>query len=316
MDEIKFSITIPAFKAKYFEETIKSCLSQTYQNFEIIIVDDCSPEDLKSIVEPFLSDSRVRYYRNDKNFGAVDVVDNWNKCLSYCTGQYVICMGDDDRLMPDCLSEYANLIKKYPDCKVFHALTQIIDENGEITSLLEPRPEWESGIAFLWRRWGRGCMQFIGDFCFEVDDLRRNGGFYKQPLAWASDDITTFRAAMSKGVANTQSYCFQYRVNRMTITKSGRMDLKLEAKKLEITWYNKNLPSYQFQHKDDEIILKFLNDTCMSSYFKRDIENIMILGVSQSFSNFWLLIKRRDEYSLTNRQILKVFLKSIKKRIL
>ena len=66
------------------EEAIKSCLSQTYKNFELVIVDDFSPEDLKSIVAPFLSDERVRYYRNEKNFGAVDVVDNWNRALSFC----------------------------------------------------------------------------------------------------------------------------------------------------------------------------------------------------------------------------------------
>ncbi|MCR5247812.1 MAG: glycosyltransferase, partial [Paludibacteraceae bacterium] len=127
MEENKFSIAIPAYKANFLEEAIKSCLSQTYKNFELVIVDDFSPEDLKSIVAPFLSDERVRYYRNEKNFGAVDVVDNWNRALSFCTGQYVICMGDDDRLMPCCLEEYAKLIEKYPGTKVFHAWSQIID---------------------------------------------------------------------------------------------------------------------------------------------------------------------------------------------
>ena len=90
---MKFSITIPAYKARFLDEAIKSVIAQTYQDWQLVIVDDCSPEDLKGIVEPYLADSRVKYYRNEKNCGAVDVVDNWNICLSHCTGDYVICMG-------------------------------------------------------------------------------------------------------------------------------------------------------------------------------------------------------------------------------
>ena len=106
---MKFSVTIPAYKAKFLKEAIESVLSQTYEKFELIIVDDNSPENLKAIVDEF-SDSRIRYYRNPQNCGAVNVVDNWNICLSYCTGEYVICMGDDDRLLPNCLYEYLKLI--------------------------------------------------------------------------------------------------------------------------------------------------------------------------------------------------------------
>ena len=72
-----FTIAIPAYKSKFLGEAIESCLSQTYSNFEVVIVDDASPEDLKSVVDRF-HDDRIRFYRNEKNCGAVDVVDNWN----------------------------------------------------------------------------------------------------------------------------------------------------------------------------------------------------------------------------------------------
>ena len=63
---MKFSITIPAYKQKYLYEAIESCLVQSYKDFELIVVDDASPEDLKSIVDMF-SDPRLRYFRNKKN---------------------------------------------------------------------------------------------------------------------------------------------------------------------------------------------------------------------------------------------------------
>ena len=104
MSSIKFSITIPAFKARFLKECIESILVQTYDNYELIIVNDASPEDLDSIVSSF-EDSRIRYYKNEIGFGGYNVVLNWNKCLDYCTGDYMICMGDDDKLLPCCLEE-------------------------------------------------------------------------------------------------------------------------------------------------------------------------------------------------------------------
>lgn len=233
---MKFSIAIPAYKGKYIYKAIESVLCQTYQDYELVIVDDCSPEDLKSIIDKF-HDPRIRYYRNNKNCGSINVVDNWNICLSYCTGQYVICMGDDDCLTPCCLEEYKKLIDKYPELDIYHAWTEIIDENGKIKSLQQPRPEFESGLSLMWNRWNGRDRQFIGDFCFKIETLRYNGGFYKLPLAWASDDISAVRAAMSKGIANLQVIGFQYRDSGITITNSSNHDIKLNAAFLERKWY-------------------------------------------------------------------------------
>lgn len=235
--QMKFSVTIPAYKAQYLGEAIESVLSQTYPDWELIIVDDCSPEDLHAIVKPFLNDSRIRYYRNKKNCGAIDVVDNWNICLSHCTGDYVICMGDDDRLLPCCLEEYAKLIGKYPELNVYHAWTQIINEKNDVISLQSPRPEWESALSLLWNRWYSRRKQFIGDFCYLTSYLKDNGGYQKFPLAWGSDDITATLAAKDKGIANTQTICFQYRQNSLTITSTPYAKVKIEATIAQYNWY-------------------------------------------------------------------------------
>lgn len=234
---MRFSVVIPAYKGKYLYNAIQSVLLQTYQDYELVIVDDCSPEDLKSIVDKF-QDSRIRYYRNNKNCGAIDVVDNWNLCLSYCTGEYVICMGDDDCLTPSCLEEYKCLINKYPGLNIYHTRTVIIDEKGEIKSIQQPRPDYESGLSLMINRWNGRNKQYIGDFCYNVQSLREDGGFYKLPLAWASDDISAVRAAMPLGIANTQSIGFQYRDSCITITNSSNHDIKLKAVFLEKKWYS------------------------------------------------------------------------------
>lgn len=233
---MKFSITIPAYKSKFLKECIDSCFAQTYDDYEVIIVNDHSPEDLDSIVNQY-HDPRIRYYVNEQNCGAINVVDNWNKCLEYAKGDYIICMGDDDKLLPCCLEEYAKLIDKYPGLSVYHAWTQLITDTSEHLTFQEQRPEYESAYAFLWHRWTYRHFQYIGDFLYDTKRLREQGGFYKQPLAWGSDDITAFRAGLDGGIANTQVPCFQYRINGQTISNTGSSRLKLKANELAQQWY-------------------------------------------------------------------------------
>lgn len=217
---MKFSITIPAFKQRYLYEAIESCLSQTFQDFEVIVVDDASPEDLKSVVNKF-KDERIRYYRNENNCGAMNVVDNWNICLSYAKGDYVICMGDDDRLLSNCLQEYANLIEKYPDVELFHGLTEIIDENSIVYNIQEARPEREGMFSMMSGRLRNQRLQYIGDWLFCREKLLKIGGYVNMPMAWGSDDLTAYTIAKNKGVANTQIPVFQYRISSLTISNSG-----------------------------------------------------------------------------------------------
>ena len=250
---MKFSVTIPTFKARYLAEAIQSVSEQSYADWELIIVDDCSPEDIKSIVTPWLDDSRIHYYRNDHNCGAPNLVDNWNICLSYCTGDYVICMGDDDRMLPCCLDEYAKLIEKYPDLNVYHARTEIINEKGETVSLQEPRPEWEPMLSLIWNRWTSRDQQFIGDFCYRRQHLAAKGGYFKLPLAWGSDDVTAARAARSHGIANTQAFCFQYRKNSQTITSStSNAKMKLGATLQQYEWFDHLLSELRSEPLSDD----------------------------------------------------------------
>ena len=242
---MRFSVLIPAYKQKFLKECIQSIIDQTYQNFEIIIVNDASPENLDCIVDSFY-DKRVKYYVNEINCGGVNVVDNWNICLKYATGEYTICMGDDDKLLPNCLEEYNKLIEKYPNLDIYHGCTEIIDEKSHVIGLQEARPLYESVYSMIWHRWN-GRKQYIGDFLFKTITLKQNGGFYKLPLAWGSDDITSVIIASENGIANTQVPVFQYRSNSQTISNTGNIPIKLNAINMEESWYinfiDKNQPN-------------------------------------------------------------------------
>ena len=66
--KIKFSIIIPNYnKEEYVADTLDSIFNQTYKNFELIIVDDCSTDDTDVVVGPYLQDKRIHYMKNSKN---------------------------------------------------------------------------------------------------------------------------------------------------------------------------------------------------------------------------------------------------------
>jgi glycosyltransferase involved in cell wall biosynthesis len=126
---MRFTIAIPAYKLRFFEECLDSIFAQSYQDFELLILNDASPEDFDSAIAKY-SDKRIQYLKNDKNCGAINVVDNWNKLLKMSTGDYIVMMGDDDKLHPDFLSTFNSLIEKYPQVDVFHARVTGIDQKS------------------------------------------------------------------------------------------------------------------------------------------------------------------------------------------
>ncbi len=160
-------------------------MNQNYKDFELIIVDDASPDDIISIVNKF-DDKRISFYRNEINFGAINVIDNWNKCLSFAKGDYFVLLGDDDKIDTDFLKEFSILIEKHPELFVYHCRSKLINENGEVYKLTEPRPEFESVYDLMNQRIKDYRLQYISDFVYCTKWLKPRG-FYKLPLAWCSD---------------------------------------------------------------------------------------------------------------------------------
>jgi len=93
----KVSIQIPTYnQAALLDRAIQSCLTQDYRNIEVIIADDCSPDNTREVAAKYLSDPRVRYFRNETNTGRVK---NYRKSLfEYATGDWLLNVDGDDYL--------------------------------------------------------------------------------------------------------------------------------------------------------------------------------------------------------------------------
>lgn len=128
---INVTIAIPTLNgAEYIKEAITSVLNQTYQGFELLIVDNHSTDQTKNIIKN-IKDPRIRYVRNKKQ---IDIISNWNRCLALANGKYLLILGDDDVIYPNFLRDTVKILDKYPDVGFVFSKCYKIDENGKIKS--------------------------------------------------------------------------------------------------------------------------------------------------------------------------------------
>lgn len=124
-----FSVIIPLYnKEKYIARTIQSVLRQTYDNFEIIIVDDGSTDNSLCEVKKFY-DERIRIF-SQKNSG---VSAARNRGVEESKYDLIAFVDADDEWLPNYLSTIYSMVKKYEDCSVY-ATSYYIDTNGVITA--------------------------------------------------------------------------------------------------------------------------------------------------------------------------------------
>lgn len=136
MNEL-ISIIMPSYNtAAFIADSIKSVLKQTYTNWELIIVDDCSTDNTDEVVSSF-DDSRIKFFKNDKNSGAAA---SRNKALKEASGDYVAFLDSDDLWLPSKLEKQLTFMKN----NMFYfsyTCYERMDENGNKLNILCSGPK-------------------------------------------------------------------------------------------------------------------------------------------------------------------------------
>jgi len=217
---MKYTFLLPAYKARFFEEALCSILSQTYTNFNVIVSDDCSPVDLKSIVDKF-ADPRVTYRRNEKNIGAEHLVDHWNMLLGLTDAEYVIMASDDDVYDVQFLEKMERLSNKYHDANVLRPMIRRIDANGN-EFFRETHYEPTLGLEQFIDLWSKESIcSGIPYYVFKRVPFVNNGGFPNYPYAWFSDDGAVIKSIINGGyIAMTNQILFSFRSSGINISDS------------------------------------------------------------------------------------------------
>ena len=111
----KVSVCIPTYRGGgTIGAAIESVLAQSLADFELIVIDDGSPDDTGAIVERF-ADPRLVYRRNERNLGPQG---NWNRCLEVAKGEYFKLLPHDDLLHPRCLERQVAVLEDDRDERI------------------------------------------------------------------------------------------------------------------------------------------------------------------------------------------------------
>lgn len=158
-------------REKYIGEAIESVLNQSYKNFELIIVDDCSSDKTVDIAKKYqLIDNRVKVYINDKNVGDYP---NRNIAASYATGKYLKYLDSDDIMYSYCLDVMVNAMENYPEAAF--GLSSI-DEERTFPILITPSEIYKEAFFTDRNHFSRG----PGSSIIRRDVFNEIGGFIEE----------------------------------------------------------------------------------------------------------------------------------------
>ena len=179
MDKTKelVSIIMPSYNTgRFIAETIESVIAQTYTNWELIIVDDCSTDNTDDVVRPYLSDERICYVKNEKNSGAAI---SRNRALREAKGKWIAFLDSDDLWLPEKLERQLNFMN---DNGYHFSYTNYeeIEENGCKRGVIVTGPKKITKTGMYNYCWP-GCLTVMYNASIigviQVEDIKKNNDY-------------------------------------------------------------------------------------------------------------------------------------------
>lgn len=127
----KVTVIIPSYNhARYLPKRIESILNQSYINYELMIIDDCSPDDSDAVIRLYTDNPKVEYYRNEVNSGTP--FSAWGRGADMAQGEYIWICESDDFAHEDFLKHAVEALDSDPDNVLYYCNSNVVNENDEI----------------------------------------------------------------------------------------------------------------------------------------------------------------------------------------
>lgn len=216
------SVIMPVYNAsEYLAEAIESIISQTFEDWELILIDDGSTDGSASIIDRYAkSDNRLKHYTNERNLGLIPTL---NRGISLCKGRYIARMDADDVSLPDRFEEQYKFLEKNKDIAMCGINAILIDSEGKNTgkiSGLETDEYLRINLLFTTSFVHPGMM-------IRADVLKEN--LYDERYKHAEDYELWCRIARNHKVANIPHFLLRYRwhaTNVSVVNRKTQEDIK------------------------------------------------------------------------------------------
>lgn len=250
MAEAKISVCIPVFNGEEFiKQAIDSVLSQSFEDFEIVIVDNQSTDSTVELIHQY-TDNRIKFFQNDSNIG---MIPNWNRCLELAKGTYIKILPADDLLMPDCLKLQVNVFEKDLEKKVALVCGRrnIIDSTGKVlfTRGFSKKGQQLSGISAINKviRSGGNSIGEGGAVMFRRELLKQTG-YISDAIFYLLDLDLWFRILLHGDLVVVPNVVSGFRISgssaSVKVVKKQREDYFNFIKKIytseqyKLSWFN------------------------------------------------------------------------------
>jgi hypothetical protein len=200
----KVSIVLPTYNgSQYIHKSIKSCLRQTHDNIELIIVDDGSTEDIEGIVRSY-ADSRIKFCRHEVNLGLPKAL---NTGFRESTGTYLTWTSDDNYYATSAIEEMARFLQTYPELHFVYTEYWVIDEHDIVQRI-------EKTYTPYYLKFGN----FIGPCFLYKREVYETIGEYNQKVSLAEDYDYWLRVSQQFKMQAMFRQLYFYRYHRDSLT--------------------------------------------------------------------------------------------------
>ncbi len=187
----KVSVIIPNYNHEAFlVERIESVLNQSFTDFEIILLDDCSVDSSHQILEKYSTENeKISFYPNTKNSGSP--FHQWNKGISLAKGEYLWIAESDDYCEPNFLENLVELLDKNPNCGIAYCQSNLVNEKGEILN------SYSENLKFIYKS-----DAWDNDFVKNGKQANREWLLFHNPIPNASGVLMRKEAYLKSGGAD------------------------------------------------------------------------------------------------------------------
>lgn len=191
-------------RAKYLPEAINSVLSQSYENWELIIIDDASTDNTQEIIQPFLSDRRIKYFLVDKQASVAAVR---NIALHKSKGEYLAVLDSDDKWIDqEKLIKQVEFLNNNPDYSLVGGNAEIIDFKGATIELVK-KPSLDKDIRKIFLEKN---PFFHSSILARMEIAKKIGG-YDEKFAYGDDMDFCLMLGRDYKVCNLSDVLIAYR---------------------------------------------------------------------------------------------------------
>jgi glycosyltransferase involved in cell wall biosynthesis len=214
---MRFSIILPVRNGgEYVKQCIRSLLSQTYNSYNIIVLDNKSTDGTAEWILS-LNNEKVVYYRSGKD---LSIEENWGRIKDVSKNEFMTMIGHDDLLDENYLATMDSLISAFPGRGLYQAHFRFIDAAGKITGKCKPMDEEYTTPAFLEALLTSAIDTMGTGYMMRSSDYDSTGGMPPFPnLLFA--DHSLWLSMASGGVAVAKEECFSFRLHQSTSKMSN-----------------------------------------------------------------------------------------------